>query len=307
VNFTREPIIETIISAKDGHKLSIRSSKNLGSEEYLVDAVEVVSFGGSFFYRSQERVKAFFLPSNDYEIQEVKETRVLIKNPTLDKSVKIAGGKEANIGAKNVPQESPVVAVSSSTSSEEEPAAPKGPEQKREKKQRYRKNRRQSTEQQASLPQTGEAVEGQAPALPSPPPPGMFSHLLKPPERLISDTLGKYKQDRSPTVPVEATEAPKEVIVSETGDSVMNVEPPRHERHRRHPVPPLEENRRMKQKKEVIEDSEQLISEAPQPGDILEETDQLIPTSVLSMPTHRERITPDMINEMDRPPLDHQE
>mgnify|MGYP000172617975 CR=1 FL=1 len=139
MNFTREPIIETIISAKDGHKLSIKSSKNLASEEYLVDAVEVVSFGGTFFYRSQERVKAFFLPSNDYEIQEVKETRVLIKNPTLDKSVKIAGGKEANIGVKSVSSEISPAIIPSSGSLEEEVV--KGQEQKREKKQRYKKNR----------------------------------------------------------------------------------------------------------------------------------------------------------------------
>jgi hypothetical protein len=308
VNFTREPIIETIISAKDGHKLSIRSSKNPGTEEYLVDAVEVVSFGGSFFYRSQERVKAFFLPANDYEIQEVKETRVLIKNPTLDKSVKIAGGKDASLGIKNAPQE-PQANVAVTSASQEEEGAVKVGEQKREKKQRYRKNRRQPSEVLA--PSSAEGVE--TPPLPAPTPvqPGMFSHLLKPPERLISDTLGKYKQkeERTPTVPVDQGEAgePKEMVLEETLTPV-DVETPRVERHRKSLAGGFakEENGRIRQKKEaMVREEEMLVSEAPEPGEVLEESDQLIPTSLLSMP--RERITPDMIDEMDRPPLDHQE
>jgi hypothetical protein len=311
VNFTREPIIETIISAKDGHKLSIRSSKNPGSEEYLVDAVEVVSFGGSFFYRSQERIKAFFLPSNDYEIQEVKETRVLIKNPTLDKSVKIAGGKEASLGAKNPPQEASSTTGNKETSQEEESLKPT--DQKREKKQRYRKNRRQQSDSQGAAPQgvaqpAGEGMEGTIPTpAPTFPQPGIFSHLLKPPERLISDTLGKYRQERSPTVSVveqgESSE-PKEVVLSETEEGSTNIEPPRVERHKKHNHGSFS---REKPKKEMIVEDEQLVSEAPGPGDLLEETDQLIPSSILSMPTHGERITPDMIDEMDRPPIDHQE
>lgn len=49
MNFTREPIIETIITPKDGYKLVVRNSKGDSQEEYHVDAVEVVSFGHSFF------------------------------------------------------------------------------------------------------------------------------------------------------------------------------------------------------------------------------------------------------------------
>jgi hypothetical protein len=97
VNFTREPIIETIISPKEGYKLLVRSSKGGGSEEYFVDAVEVVSFGRGFFFRSQERPKAFLVPVSDYEILEVKETRVALKNVSHERNIKIGGGREASL------------------------------------------------------------------------------------------------------------------------------------------------------------------------------------------------------------------
>ena len=71
MNFTREPIIETIISPKDGYKLCVRNSKVAGAEEFFVDAIEVVSFGNSFFFRGIERPKPFLVPVSDYEIFEV--------------------------------------------------------------------------------------------------------------------------------------------------------------------------------------------------------------------------------------------
>ena len=80
MNFTREPIIETVITPKEGYKLLIRNSKGERQEDYLVDAIEVVSFGRSFFFRSQERAKAFLLPTTDYEVIEFKETKMLSIN-----------------------------------------------------------------------------------------------------------------------------------------------------------------------------------------------------------------------------------
>ena len=43
MNFTREPILETIIAAKEGFKLKLKSTKHEGTAEYVVVAVEVVS------------------------------------------------------------------------------------------------------------------------------------------------------------------------------------------------------------------------------------------------------------------------
>lgn len=95
MNFTREPIIETIISPKEGYKIVVRNTKVAGQEEYFVDAVEVVSFGSAIFFRSLERPKPFLVPVTDYEILEVRETRMVLKNVvSSDKSIKIGGGKD---------------------------------------------------------------------------------------------------------------------------------------------------------------------------------------------------------------------
>lgn len=97
MDFTREPIVETVITPKEGFKLVVRSSKNLGQEEYFVDALEVVSFGHAFFLRSTEKPKAFLVPASDYEVLEVREARIVLKNVGTDRSIKIGGGREAPV------------------------------------------------------------------------------------------------------------------------------------------------------------------------------------------------------------------
>lgn len=93
MDFTREPIIETVITPRDGFRLAVRNSKNSSHEEHFVDALQVVSFGGQCFYRTLERPKAFILPVSDYEILEVREPKILLKNPTIEGSVKITPSK----------------------------------------------------------------------------------------------------------------------------------------------------------------------------------------------------------------------
>ena len=97
MNFTREPIIETVITPREGCKLVVRNSKGVGQEDYFVDAVEVVSFGHSFFFRSLERPKSFLVPVSDYEILELKETRMVLKNVASERSIKIGGGRETPV------------------------------------------------------------------------------------------------------------------------------------------------------------------------------------------------------------------
>lgn len=95
MDFTREPIIETIVTPREGYRLVVRSSKSLGQEEHFVEAVEVVSFGNAFFFRSTERPKPFMVPVADYEILEVREPRMVLKTPHLEGgSVKIGGGRQ---------------------------------------------------------------------------------------------------------------------------------------------------------------------------------------------------------------------
>jgi len=95
VNYTREPLIESVITPKEGYKLVVRCSKKK-EEEYMVDAVEIISFGTAIFFRSQEASKSFLLPVSDYEILEIKEARMVLKNASIEKSIKIGGGKDAS-------------------------------------------------------------------------------------------------------------------------------------------------------------------------------------------------------------------
>ena len=95
MDFTREPIIQTVITPKEGRKIVVRSSKNSGQEEYFVDALEVVSFGSAIFYRSLERPKSFLVPVSDYEVLEVREARMVLKNVGVDRAIKIGGGRDA--------------------------------------------------------------------------------------------------------------------------------------------------------------------------------------------------------------------
>jgi hypothetical protein len=211
VNFTREPIIETIISPREGNKLLVRNSKGgANAEEYYVDAVEVVSFGQAFFFRSMERPKAFLVPVSDYEVVEAKETRVALKNVSHERNIKIGGGREASMRHREPAPER------TSESSEEE-AQPASADEtgletavgarmdKRRDRGRRRRHRRsddqdwqerrqqerpqERTEQQSVEPKGQGGGEEDEPKVSSP----MFSSLIPPPPTLISETLSRYK------------------------------------------------------------------------------------------------------------------
>ena len=94
MDFTRQPIIETVITPKDGYRLAVRSSKNLGQEEFVVEALEVVSFGVHCFFRTLDRSRAFLVPVSDYEVLEIREGRLPIKAATLEGTVKVPSVKE---------------------------------------------------------------------------------------------------------------------------------------------------------------------------------------------------------------------
>lgn len=94
MNFTRQPIILSVVSAKEGTKLILRNSKKKVEEDYVVDAVEIVSFGNTTFFRCLERPESFLLPTGDYEILELKETKMVLKNISSEKSIKIGVSKE---------------------------------------------------------------------------------------------------------------------------------------------------------------------------------------------------------------------
>lgn len=195
MNFTREPIIETIVTPMEGYKLIVRSSKGTAQEEFVVDAVEVVSFGHSFFFRSLEKPKAFLVPISDYEILEMKETRVVLKNVSFERTIKIGGGREASLKTKEAPVEVEQSEVA-------EPAA--GQEQRVEKKRerrRHRRRRHDGREVRDETKENGEKehdTKSSETAAPSGEEgqvaPSTFSRLFPPPPTLISEKLAKIKE-----------------------------------------------------------------------------------------------------------------
>jgi hypothetical protein len=221
VNFTREPIIETIITPKDGYKLVVRNSKGGGQqEEHFVDALEVVSFGHSFFFRSLERPKSFLVPVSDYEVAEVKETRVVLKNASVERSIKIGGGREGSMKREQPEKVAEAPAESDDMEAGEEAPVRSGEsmsEQRNDNKKRDRRRHRRrrgergedrqeprdwnekpkqseeefkSTEPHAA---TSAAEQGGGANDETQVSSSMFSSLFPPPPTLISETIGRYK------------------------------------------------------------------------------------------------------------------
>lgn len=198
MNFTREPIIETVITPREGCKLVVRNSKGAAQEDYFVDAVEVVSFGHSFFFRSLERPKSFLVPVSDYEILELKETRMVLKNASPDRSIKIGGGRDQQVRPQKEVEEL-----------EGQPSQNKM-DRKRDKRRRGRRGRdRQEMPAPAAQPamqeyeeesfsEEGESIEERVPVeVPSfseeVKAPSFISKLFPPPPTLIKETLSRYK------------------------------------------------------------------------------------------------------------------
>lgn len=170
MNFTREPIVETVITPREGYKLILRSSKASGQEEFFVDAVEVITFGSACFYRSLEKPKCFLVPASDYEVLEVREARMVLKTTGAERGIKIGGGREAVLKA---PKEEAVV--------QDVEAITEQRVDKRREKRRLKK-RRKSDEVEEFPAEAGEEVKRVE--MPS---------LIPPPATLISETIARYK------------------------------------------------------------------------------------------------------------------
>lgn len=205
MDFTREPVIETVITPKEGCKLAVRNSKGVSQEEFFVDAVEIVSFGNSFFFRSFERPKSFFVPVTDYEILEVRETRMVLKNVGIDRTIRIGGGKEAGKVKAKEPK--------GQTDKDAIPVEPRV-EKKRERRRRRRRGQEELREEtateevQTESEAKGAPVKGEegdqskgkkkqkkeeettSSGLPASPP-----RILEPPKTLISETISQYKEN----------------------------------------------------------------------------------------------------------------
>lgn len=199
MDFTREPLVETVITPKEGFKLVIRASSGNSEEEYSVGAVEVVAFGHCYFFRSLEKPKAFLLPMTEYEVVESRETRTVLKKPQIDKSIKIGGGKKSSAKEEKGDEESP----------KDEP-------KKREKK-RTRKKRGKAEKEET--PAEEAAPEGEEAPQPR-------RTLLPPPTSLISDQIDRYKNylaEQGALLPEDLEEAQKEIETEKPEEKIVDI------------------------------------------------------------------------------------
>ena len=207
MNFTREPIIETVITPREGCKLVVRSSKGTNQEDYFVDAVEVVSFGHSFFFRSLERPKSFLVPMSDYEILELKETRMVLKNIPSERSIKIGGGRETQIRTQ--------VHESEEAQPGEQPQMAQERLEKKRDRKRSRRRRMPGSMSQPHPEDISSAKEQQQPPAegvekaPSEAPPSFISKLFPPPPTLIKETLSRYNKPSEEETIIEEEKHPE--------------------------------------------------------------------------------------------------
>ncbi len=211
MNFTREPIIETIISPREGYRLIVRSTKHASDEEFTVDAVEIVSFGSALFYRSLEKPHPFLLPVADYQVVEGKESRVVLKNAQFERTIKIGGGREASFkkeAEEDSDEQMLPMGLEDETSDEAAPSEP-GMERKRERRRNRRRRGGPEHRDEQQRPRQEQAPsEPKSEASKEPYTPPTFTHLIPPPTSLISDSIQKYKeqQAKEPPAPEPAPE-----------------------------------------------------------------------------------------------------
>lgn len=223
---------------REGCKLLVRNSKGGGQEEYYVDSIEVVSFGRSFFFRSQERPKSFLVPVSDYEILEQKETRMSLKNAAPERSIKIGGGREGP--SRSSRETSPEAEAYEPQEREHvEPRPPMERDRKRDKRRRGRRGggrpetaMQEMREQQPPIQEPFSLEEPYiaapreaAPQMEGLPEehkaPSFISKLFPPPPTLIKDSLSRYK----------TAEPPEEEVIFHKEEKVedMFFEPPQPE------------------------------------------------------------------------------
>jgi hypothetical protein len=175
MHFTRDPIIETIITPREGHRLVIRHISQTGHEEFVVDMLEVISLGNASFFRSLDKPKPFIVPVAEYEVLEVREQRMVLKAPVaIQKGIKIAGGHKEPV--KEIKKEE----KEEIAEKEESTLEPRSSRRNR----RSRKRGQESEKVEAA--EVVEETKETAPVVEKP-------TLIPPPPLLISETMSRYK------------------------------------------------------------------------------------------------------------------
>lgn len=245
--FTRDPVIETVITSREGYKLSIRNSKHLSQDPFVVEAIEVVRLGETSFFRNCDHSKPFLLPASDYEVMEIRDAKINLKAVGLDRGVKIIGSREALL---KMPKVAPIVSVSEDNTivSEEEVVAdstvaapastPVAPMSKKERRKEFKNEkwkdkkkqgrRRNSKEIADAVGSSQEMIDTVAEEClqESSSEEGDFSErrfsLIPPPTRLISDGPEEPEEESQPVTSVDLNES-LNALVSESCNVIESI------------------------------------------------------------------------------------
>ncbi len=144
-----------VITPREGCKLVVRSSKGASQEDYLVDAVEVVSLWPLLLLPFTRAPKSFLVPVSDYEILETKETRMIIKNASAEQAIKIGGGRDNRPREQEQPRDA---TLADSRPAPERQQQGQGKRDRRGRRRRGRdRHQEQNPDQQQHQPHDGQA------------------------------------------------------------------------------------------------------------------------------------------------------
>lgn len=198
--FTREPVIETVVTSREGYKLSVRNTKHLSQDPFIVEAIEVIRLGNTCFFRNCDHSKPFLVPAGDYEVMEVRDAKINLKAVGLDRGVKIAGGRDSLLKltkVSSVSEEKPIEKVEEelpvvtpapvlAPASKKKKEFSKGEKWKEKKKQGRRRNSKEIAEAAGA---SQEILETVAEEMLQEAQDGKKFSLLPPPPKLISEVL----------------------------------------------------------------------------------------------------------------------
>lgn len=212
--FTREPVIETVITSREGYKLSVRNTKHLSQDPFVVEAVEVVCLGNTCFFRNCDHSKPFVVPAGDYEIMEVRDAKINLKAVGLERGVKIAGGRDALLKAPSITadkeleqnEEAEVVApVQTSSAGKKEKKKEFSKNDKwKEKKKQLRRKKDLSDAVNSSLEVMDVVQDETEECAVAPSVEEKKFVLLPPPDKLISEVFSQTEQEEEPDTFVSA-------------------------------------------------------------------------------------------------------
>ncbi len=181
MNFTREPILETIITARSGYYLLVQSISN-PSSQFRAESVQVISFGKDSFYCSLEK-PSFLAPVRYYEIRESKEEWIPLKGVKLESREKSGNNRE--ISHKELHSEEKAASDNN------------GMPNKNKKRDHPRRRHEEKGKKEPLVPTVSDNKKVEENYSDGKESFSRFVPLIPVPTKLISDSVHRYKEQQS--------------------------------------------------------------------------------------------------------------